>query len=157
VQALPNAARGHGAPVPADALVASELVLPAENTSPDQVCALPPMTCRVPQFEALKIPPRSPRANAYAERFVLTARTEVTDRMLIFSERHLRIVMAEYAQHYNGRRPSPGVPSLSHDVVPEALRRASATHLHGCRARCRCCSDARWFETGCLVQHLWCD
>ena len=41
-------------------------------------------------IEALKIPPRSPRANAYAERFALTARTEVTDRMLIFSERHLR-------------------------------------------------------------------
>ena len=56
-------------------------------------------------IEAVKIPPRSPRANAYAERFVLTARTEVTDRMLIFSERHLRIVMAEYARHYNGRRP----------------------------------------------------
>ncbi len=56
-------------------------------------------------IEALKIPPRSPRANAYAERFVLTARTEVTDRMLIFRERHLRIVMAEYARHYNGRRP----------------------------------------------------
>ena len=36
---------------------------------------------------------------------MLTARTEVTDRMLIFSERHLRIVMAEYARHYNGRRP----------------------------------------------------
>ncbi len=56
-------------------------------------------------IEALKIPPRSPRANAYAERFVLTARTEVTDRMLIFSERHQGIVMAEYARHYNGRRP----------------------------------------------------
>jgi putative transposase len=53
----------------------------------------------------VKIPPRSPRANAYAERFVLTARTEVTDRMLIFSERHLRSVFAEYARHYNGRRP----------------------------------------------------
>jgi transposase InsO family protein len=34
--------------------------------------------------KAVKIPPRSPRANAYAERFVLTTRTEVTDRMLIF-------------------------------------------------------------------------
>jgi hypothetical protein len=55
--------------------------------------------------EAVKIPARSPRANAYAERFVLTARTEATDRMLIFSERHLRSVMTEYARHYNGRRP----------------------------------------------------
>jgi transposase InsO family protein len=54
---------------------------------------------------AVKIPPRSPRANAYAERFVLTARTEVTDRMLIFGERHLRTVLTEYARHYNGRRP----------------------------------------------------
>ena len=56
-------------------------------------------------IEAAKIPPRSPRANAYAERFVLTARTEVTDRMLIFGERHLRLVLAEYEAHYNGRRP----------------------------------------------------
>jgi putative transposase len=56
-------------------------------------------------IEAVKIPPRSPRANAYAERFVLTARTEITDRMLIFGERHLRSVLAEYARHYNGQRP----------------------------------------------------
>ena len=56
-------------------------------------------------IEAVKIPPRSPRANAYAEQFVLTARTEVTDRILIFGERHLRVVMTEYEAHYNGRRP----------------------------------------------------
>ena len=56
-------------------------------------------------IEAVKIPPRSPRANAYAERFVLTVRTEITDRMLIFGERHLRTVLAEYQTHYNGRRP----------------------------------------------------
>src|SRR5947207_3789092 len=56
-------------------------------------------------IEAIKIPPRSPRANAYAERFVLTARTEVTDRMLIFGEPHLRPVLAGNAQHYNRQRP----------------------------------------------------
>ncbi|MGO9081657.1 MAG: integrase core domain-containing protein [Streptosporangiaceae bacterium] len=56
-------------------------------------------------IEAVKIPPRSPQANAFAERFVLTARTEATDRMLIFGERHLRLILAAYAAHYNGRRP----------------------------------------------------
>jgi putative transposase len=56
-------------------------------------------------IRVVKIPPRSPRANAYAERFVLTARTEVTDRMLIFGERHLRTILAEYEAHYNGQRP----------------------------------------------------
>ncbi len=34
-------------------------------------------------IEAVKIPPRSPRANAYAERWVRTARAEVTEQMLI--------------------------------------------------------------------------
>ena len=57
-------------------------------------------------IEAVKIPPRSPRANAYAERFVLTARTEVTDRMLIFGERHLRLVLAEYAALQRTTTPS---------------------------------------------------
>jgi len=71
-------------------------------------------------IQVAKIPPRSPRANAYAERFVLTARTEVTDRMLIFGERHLRTILAEYETHYNGRRPHrsrqlrpPGPTTLS--------------------------------------------
>jgi putative transposase len=56
-------------------------------------------------IQAIKIPPRSPQANAYAERFVLTVRTEITDRILIVSERHLRLVLAEYEAHYNGQRP----------------------------------------------------
>ena len=56
-------------------------------------------------IEVVKIPPRSPRANAYAERWVRTVRAEVTDRMLIFSERHLRMTLAEDEAHYNGRRP----------------------------------------------------
>ena len=56
-------------------------------------------------IDVVKIPPRSPRTNAYAERWVRTVRAEVTDRMLIFGERHLRMILAEYEAHYNGRRP----------------------------------------------------
>jgi putative transposase len=67
-------------------------------------------------IQVVKIPPRRPRVNAYAERFVLTARTEVTDRMLIFGTRHLRTILAEYEIHDNGRRPH-----RSHQIRPPGL------------------------------------
>jgi len=78
-------------------------------------------------IEVVKIPPRSPRANAYAERFVLTARTEVTDQMLIFGQRHLRTILAEYETHYNGRRPHRSCqllpPQPDHPVADLAKER----------------------------------
>jgi putative transposase len=81
-------------------------------------------------IKAVKIPPRSPRANAFAERFVLTARTEVIDRMLIAGERHLRTVLSGYEAHYNGRRshrsrqlrpPRPDHPVV--DLSQQRIRR----------------------------------
>jgi putative transposase len=56
-------------------------------------------------IKVVKIPPRCPRANCYAERFVGTVRREVTDRLLIINEHHLRTVLNRYAAHYNHRRP----------------------------------------------------
>ncbi len=56
-------------------------------------------------IHVVRIPPRCPRANCFAERFVRTLRAELPDRMLICNQRHLRVVLAEYVRHYNGRRP----------------------------------------------------
>ncbi len=56
-------------------------------------------------IEAVQPPPRCPRANCFAERFVLTVRTELTNRMLIYGQPHLRRVLALCAVHYNARRP----------------------------------------------------
>jgi putative transposase len=56
----------------------------------------------------VKIPPRCPQADRFAERFVRTIRAELTDRMLIFGQRHLRRALTEYVLHYNTQRPHRG-------------------------------------------------
>jgi transposase InsO family protein len=53
----------------------------------------------------IKTPIQAPRANAIAERWIASARRECLDRMLIVGERHLRLVLSEYADHYNFHRP----------------------------------------------------
>jgi putative transposase len=56
-------------------------------------------------LKVVRTPPRTPRANCYAERWIRSARTECTDRMLCYDERHLRSVLGEYADHYNRHWP----------------------------------------------------
>src|SRR5690349_4499433 len=76
-------------------------------------------------IEVVKIPPRCPRANCFAERLVLTVRAELTDRMLIFGERHLRSVLAGYAVHYNRKRPHRSLqlrPPRPDSPVPAPIR-----------------------------------
>jgi putative transposase len=75
-------------------------------------------------IDVVKIPPRSPKANAYAERWVRTVRAEVIDRMLIAGPRHLRAVLDEYAAHYNQHRPHRALnlrPPACDDTSPAAI------------------------------------
>jgi len=55
--------------------------------------------------QIIKTPVQAPRANAIAERWIASARRECLDRMLITGERHLRLVLGEYVDHYNTHRP----------------------------------------------------
>jgi transposase InsO family protein len=60
-------------------------------------------------IEVIKTPVRSPRANAHAERFVRTVRTECLDWTLVLGRRHLEEVLREYIGHYNAERPHRGL------------------------------------------------
>ncbi|MFU8854947.1 integrase core domain-containing protein [Micromonospora sp. SL1-18] len=67
-------------------------------------------------IEILRTPPRAPRANAYAERWVRTVRRECLDRMLIYNRRHLLAALDEYVAHYNEHRPH----QARHQQPPDA-------------------------------------
>jgi putative transposase len=98
-------------------------------------------------IKVVKIPPGCPRANSYAERFIGTVRRELTDRLLIIGDRHLRTVLARYVTHYNARRLhralqlKPPRPESAAEVVAAALGDGHdsapvefpvvATELHG--------------------------
>jgi transposase InsO family protein len=73
----------------------------------------------------IKTPVRAPRANAFAERFVGTARRECLDWLLIRNERHLERVLNEFVAHYNAARPHRGIDL----EIP--IPYISETHLNG--------------------------
>jgi len=79
-----------------------------------------------------KTPVRAPKANAIAERFVRTVRSECLDWLLILNRRHLEHVLRVYVDHYNRERPHrsldlrapiPEVPRLGKSSSAGAVHR----------------------------------
>jgi transposase InsO family protein len=68
----------------------------------------------------VKTPVRAPRANAYAERWVRTVRTECLDWTLIWHRRHLERVLRAYLDHYSRARPHRGL-GLEVPVAPDEV------------------------------------
>lgn len=58
--------------------------------------------------EPVKLTPRGLHLSAYAERFVLSVKSECLDRVIPLGERHLRRLIDEYAEHYHLERPHRG-------------------------------------------------
>jgi transposase InsO family protein len=79
-------------------------------------------------IRVIRTPVRSPKANAYAERWVRTVRAECLDWVLVLGRRHLNGILQEYVRHYNQHRPHRGldlgvpVPSGNTVATPLSLR-----------------------------------
>jgi transposase InsO family protein len=58
-------------------------------------------------------PPQAPRANAICERIIGTLRRELSGRLLMVNEHHLRQVLTEYLLHYNTARPHRALGQLA--------------------------------------------
>jgi transposase InsO family protein len=54
-------------------------------------------------------PKQAPNCNAYAERFVLSIKSECLRRMLFFGDGSLRRAISEYVAHYHEKRAHQGI------------------------------------------------
>src|SRR3954454_25097429 len=79
-------------------------------------------------IEVVKISPRTPKANAFAERWVRTVRAECLDWVLVWNRRHIDKVLAEYVTHYNTARPPRGL-SLDIPAAQSTPAAADVTQL----------------------------
>ncbi len=83
---------------------------------------------------AIRIPPRAPQANAFAERWVRTLRHELLDRTIIWNERQLQTLLVDYVEHYNQHRPHRGLhqraPDDTNDDALTPIRPGQPIHCH---------------------------
>ena len=80
----------------------------------------------------LRLPPRSPNLNAFAERFVRSTKEECLDRMIFFGEDSLHNAVTQYVVHYHGERNHQG---LDNRIIDPAAEVGQTTGALKCRKR----------------------
>jgi len=86
--------------------------------------------------QILMTPFRTPNANAYAERFVRTIRSECLDHLLIVNARHLERVLRSYVRHYNQHRPHQGISQeIPAPRLPSSMMAAASAQALQSRPR----------------------
>ena len=68
--------------------------------------------------QVVRLPPRSPNLNAFAERFVRTIKESCLDRMILVGEGSLRRAVGEFVEHYHHERNHQGLDNQL--IVPSA-------------------------------------
>jgi len=68
----------------------------------------------------VRLPPRSPNLNAYAERFVLSIKSECLDKIVPLGEGHLRRAVSEFVAHYHQERNHQGLENRLIEVPAPA-------------------------------------
>lgn len=106
------------------------------------------------RIESIRLPPRSPNLNAFAERFVRSVKEECVGRMVFFGRSSLERALSEYVTHYHQERNHQGRRNqLLQSASPVTVRR-------GCRVMTRQrLWDAQLLPSrGCLIAEcLWAD
>jgi transposase InsO family protein len=82
-------------------------------------------TLAAADVRVVRLPPRSPNLNAFAERFVRTIKESCLDRIIVVGEASLRRALAEFVEHYHHERNHQGLGNTV--IVPVAEQ----TNRHG--------------------------
>ena len=77
--------------------------------------------------QPIRLPPKSPNLNAYAERFIRSIKEECFTRVVPLGEGHLRLLAREYVEHYHCERNHQGLDNRLLQHAPPPKRRA--THV----------------------------
>ena len=75
-------------------------------------CASFRETLRSGGIQPLALPPRSPNLNAFAERWVRSAKQECFSKLILFGEDSLKRALTEFVEHFHGERNHQGKDNL---------------------------------------------